>query len=208
MGKLIVVVLFVAVLAMPTQADAANLLSNGGFELGSFSNWGQWNGANTAINSWGRTGNYSASGWWATSAWQDAAIADANAQVRIGGYIYDDVAGNESLRNGGYASIRAEFKDASNNIVGTWTTGNMTGADLADNAWNDKTAVLTPSSYGAGIDHVTLVWEVNNSGSGDGRGIFDDLMVDTQPIPEPASILLLGSGLIGILGIRKKNSKK
>ncbi|HPN66196.1 MAG TPA: hypothetical protein PLV09_02120, partial [Candidatus Omnitrophota bacterium] len=69
MGKLIVVVLFVAVLAMPTQADAANLLSNAGFELGSFSNWGQWNSANTAMNSWGRTGNYSAAGWWATSAW-------------------------------------------------------------------------------------------------------------------------------------------
>jgi len=128
--------------------------------------------------------------------------------VKIGGYVFDDVAANESLRNGGYASIRVEFKDAANNIVGTWTTGNMTGADLTDNTWNDKTAVVTPASYGAGIDHATLVWEVNNSGSGDGRGIFDDLMIDTQPIPEPASLLLLGSGLIGLVGIGKKSSKK
>jgi hypothetical protein len=208
MGKLIVVLMFAVVLAIPAQTDAANLLSNSGFELGSFSDWGQWNGANTAINNWGRTGSYSAAGWWATSAWQDAIIDNADTQIKVGGYLYDDVSGNESLRNGGYASIRVEFKDSADNVVGTWTTGNLTGADLADNAWTDKTAVITPSSYGAGINHATLVWEVNNSGSGDGRGIFDDLMIDTQPIPEPTSLLLLGSGLIGLFGIGKKNLKK
>jgi len=185
----------------------ANLLTNSGFENGDFSGWSQWNGANASINTWGRSG-YSAAGWWETSGWQDVTISDPGSVYKVGGYLFDDVAGNESLRNGTFASLRVEFKRSDDSVVGTWTTGNLTGNDLADNVWNDMTAFVTPSSYGSDITKATMVWEVNNvgTGSGDGRGIFDDLIVESAPIPEPASMLLLGSGLLGA-GLFNKRKK-
>ncbi len=186
----------------------ANLLTNPGFETWGFTGWSQWNAANSSINTWGRSGNYSAAGWWNTSGWQDVTISDPDSVYKVGGYLFDDVAGDESLRNGTFASLRVEFKRSDDSIVGTWTTGNLTGNDLTDNVWNDKTAFVTPSSYGSDIVKATMVWEVNNvnTGSGDGRGIFDDLIVESAPIPEPASMLLLGSGLLGV-GLFNKRKK-
>ncbi len=150
----------------------ANLLANSGFESGDFTGWSQWNGTNATINAWGNSGSYSAAGWWATSGWQDVTITDPGSVYRVGGYLFDDAAGNESLRNGTFASLRVEFKRSDDSIVGTWTTGNLTGNELADNVWNDMTALVTPSSYGSDIVKATMVWEVNNvgTGSGDGRG--------------------------------------
>lgn len=184
----------------------ANLLTNPGFES-NFANWSQWNSTNTSINDWGYSGSRSAAGWWATSGWQDVVIADPNTQTVVGGWIYDDVADGETLTGGTYTLIRVEFKTAGDAIVGTWSTGQLIGANLTDNSWNNKTATVTPSSYGVNIAKATLVWEVNNTGSGSGRGIFDDMIVEPQAIPEPASLLMLSFGLLGLGVFTKKRTE-
>jgi hypothetical protein len=207
-GIVVAVVIVSSMLCLPSYANA-NFLADPGFESGSFNNgWGVWNESNATINNWGRSGNYSAAGWSATAGYQDVVISDPSAALKVGGYIYDDVSGNESLRDGAYASLRVEFKRSDDSIVGTWTTGNLTGSDLADNAWNEKIGIVTPLSYGSDIAKATFVWEVNNSGSGNGRGIFDDLTIESAPVPEPASLLLLGSGLFGLGFLNSLKNKR
>lgn len=94
----------------------------------------------------------------------------------MGEWIYDDVAGGETLTGGTYALIRVEVKTAGD-------------------------------AYGVNIAKATLVWEVNNTGSGSGRGIFDDMIVEPQAIPEPASLLMLSFGLLGLGVFTKKRTE-
>ena len=200
--------LFLAVAAafVALPAGAQNLISNSGFETGNYTSWSQFQAGNTTMNNFGHTGSFSAAGWWQTSGWQDVTISNPSLSYIVGGWMYDDVAGGESLTGGTFGSIRVEFKNASDSIIGVWNSGNLTGANLSDNAWNNLTASITPSSFGAGITKATLVWEVNNSGSGSGRGIFDDLVIQAAAVPELSGWMAMSIGLAGIavLNYRKK----
>ena len=122
--------------------------------------------------------------------------------------MFDDVAGGETLAGGAFASIRVEFKNASDLVIGTWTTGDLTGANLIDNSWNNRTGLTTPSSFGAGITKATLVWEINNTGTGSGRGIFDSLTIEAAPIPEASSWAMLSTGLLGLAGLKYRKKLK
>ena len=199
--------LFCAAVVLPWDARA-NLLTNPGFETGDYTSWSQWQPLNATINNWGQTGSFSAAGWWQTSGWQDVSIADPTLTYIVGGWMFDDVAGGETLAGGAFASIRVEFKNASDLVIGTWTTGDLTGANLIDNSWNNRTGLTTPSSFGAGITKATLVWEINNTGTGSGRGIFDSLTIEAAPIPEASSWAMLSTGLLGLAGLKYRKKLK
>jgi hypothetical protein len=62
---------------------------------------------------------------------------------------------------------------------------------------------LITGEAGNEVRRYVIAWEDLNGG---GDRDFNDLVVEVSvaPVPIPAAILLLGSGLVGLAGIRKK----
>ena len=195
----------VAAIILLPSAVHANLLSNSGFETGDLSSWNAWS-SSQMIYDWGHNGSaHSVAAWPFGGAWQDVNISNPNAPTLVGGWIYEDSA--DPLTGDAGANLRVEFKNASNMIVGQWTTNPLEGADLINDTWNSFSAIVTPAmSYGPGITKATFVWEVGYGYSGGGRAIFDDLVIEPNPIPEPTSMLMLGFGLFSIGLFRKKET--
>lgn len=204
---MILTVAALMVMTLPSFAHA-NLLSNAGLEDGTWAddqsipdNWwtgnggGEWSGrawSNNAsqahsgskyLRAWGSVGGGYAYWGQSVSGITEGAVYDLSAYLK-----------NEWGAASPY--LKVEFKDASDAILRV--DGGSTALTITGD-WAQYTT--TTDAAPSGTASANFVFYVQ--GVSDGGSIWIDDF-DADVIPEPASLFLLGSGLVGLLGFSRR----
>lgn len=206
----ILLVAVIAVLSFGYDADAANLLSNGGFETGDLSSWGQYTypgGAGLlATTTAARTDTY---GLWIYT-------ADSNLDSPSISLAYQDVnasqedffTGSAYIRtpNGAgwvadsYACIRVLFLSSLYNVIATYESAHLT---TANTAYGDPYTVTTlPAPAGTAHARLELYLYEPQGSSSVSIANFDDCNLEKEivTIISPPDGSVVSAGIIPVVG--------